>query len=50
MHFPITYTEEYFKQLTAEKAIIKKDTAGFPKRVWVKIRPRNEALTLLNFA
>lgn len=43
MHFPISRDEEYFKQLTAEK-IITKYNKGFPRRVWVKTRARNEAL------
>lgn len=45
MHFPITtkYDEEYFKQLTAEKATTKYNY-GFPTRVWVKTRARNEVL------
>lgn len=43
MHFPKTYDEEYFKQLTAEK-IVTKYNKGFASRVWVKTRPRNEAL------
>lgn len=56
-HFPMTYDEEYFEQLTAEKRVTKY-TNGHPKQVWVKTRPRNEkldcrvyalaALTLLN--
>jgi len=45
MHFPIGYgyTEEFFKGLTAEKitTIYKR---GFPSRVWVKVRARNEPL------
>lgn len=45
MHFPDKeiYDEEYFAQLTAEKATIKY-TRGYPHRVWVKIRGRNESL------
>ena len=47
MHFPqdpaFGYDEEYFKQLTAEKAI-KKKKGGIVVREWVKIRQRNEAL------
>jgi phage terminase large subunit GpA-like protein len=47
MHFPqdpaFGYDEEYFKQLTAEKAIIKK-RGGIAVREWMKIRERNEAL------
>jgi len=35
--------EEYFRQLTAEK-IITKFVRGFKKRIFQKIRPRNEAL------
>ena len=42
-HFPSSYPDEYFKQLTAEK-IIKKYHKGFYKREWIKTRPRNEAL------
>jgi len=43
MHFPNKYDEEYFSQLTAEKAVTKY-SKGFPHRVWVKTRARNEAL------
>lgn len=43
MHFPAKYDEEYFAQLTAEKATTKY-TRGFPHRVWIKTRTRNEAL------
>jgi phage terminase large subunit GpA-like protein len=43
MHFPMKYDDEYFRQLTAEKAVTKY-SKGFPHRVWVKIRPRNEVL------
>ena len=46
MHFPMHYTEEYFKQLTTEKAIYKKDASGYTYRKWKKIRPRNEALDI----
>ncbi|GAB6178587.1 phage terminase large subunit family protein [Desulfobaculum senezii] len=45
LHFPATYAEfdEYFQQITAEKCITRY-VKGFPKREWVKTRPRNEAL------
>jgi phage terminase large subunit GpA-like protein len=42
-HFP-EYDEEYFRQLTAEKLIIKKNRRGFAQTEWVKDRERNEAL------
>lgn len=45
LHFP-QYGEEYFRQLCAEKMIIKKDRKGFTKYEWVKERDRNEALDL----
>ncbi len=37
------YDEEYFKQLTAEKRVIRYQK-GFPKAEWIKTRARNEAL------
>jgi phage terminase large subunit GpA-like protein len=40
---------EWCEQLTAEKATTK-FTKGFPRREWVKIRPRNEALDCLVYA
>jgi phage terminase large subunit GpA-like protein len=43
MHFNKKCDEEYFKQLTAEKQVTKFNR-GFPTKVWVKIRSRNEAL------
>ena len=42
-HFPARYSDEYFKQLTAEK-VVKKYHKGFHRREWIKMRPRNEAL------
>ena len=42
-HFPANRDDEYFKQLTAEKQIIKYHK-GFPRREWIKSRTRNEAL------
>jgi len=43
INFSDTLNEEYFRQLTAEK-IITKLVRGFKKRVFQKIRNRNEAL------
>jgi len=49
MHFPLNpkagYDKDYYKQLTAEKAVIK-NRGGVNYRVWEKIRPRNEALDI----
>ena len=42
-HFPTERDREYFLQLTAEKQITR-FTKGAPRREWVKIRARNEAL------
>lgn len=42
-HFP-EYSEEYFKQLCAEKVSIKKNRKGFTVMEWIKDRERNEAL------
>jgi phage terminase large subunit GpA-like protein len=45
MHFPklVEVDGEYFKQLTAEKQVTRY-TRGFPKKQWIKVRARNEAL------
>ena len=44
MHFQKGVCDKaYFDSLTAEK-LVTKYSKGFPKRAWVKIRPRNEAL------
>ena len=48
-HFPSKRDDEYFKQLTAEKQMIKYHK-GFPSRVWVKTRTRNEALDVRVYA
>lgn len=48
-HFPAKRDDEYFKQLTAEKQMIKYHK-GFPSRVWVKTRTRNEALDVRVYA
>lgn len=47
IHFPrgSGFTDEYFKQLTAE-VVRTQYTRGFPKRMYEKIRERNEALDL----
>lgn len=42
-HFP-EYDEEYFRQLTAEKVVIKRNRKGFAVSEWIKERERNEAL------
>lgn len=42
-HFPEGRSDEYFRMLTAEKKVTKY-FKGRPKREWVKIRTRNEAL------
>jgi len=42
-HFPQDRSEEFFRMLTAEKKMTKY-FKGRPKREWVKIRSRNEAL------
>ena len=50
LHFNIKADEEYFKQLTAEKQIIR-FVKGFPVRDWVKkSSARNEALHTLVYA
>lgn len=48
-HFPITYPDEYFAQLTAEK-LVTRYVRGHAKRMWVKTRPRNEALDVRVYA
>lgn len=45
MHFPESYTEEYFRQLTAEEMRISK-IKGYLIKTWHKTRERNEALDL----
>jgi phage terminase large subunit GpA-like protein len=42
-HFP-EYGEEFFKQLTAEELITKKNNKGYTHTEWQKKRERNEAL------
>lgn len=42
-HFPTSRSDEYFRQLTAEKQVTKYHK-GFARREFVKVRPRNEAL------
>lgn len=48
-HFPMKYDEEYFRMLTAEKAVTKYRN-GFPYRAWVPRRKRNETLDLRVYA
>jgi phage terminase large subunit GpA-like protein len=44
-HFPLApeWDEEWFKQLTAEKRVLRV-VRGTPKYEWIKTRPRNEVL------
>lgn len=51
IHFPIGFgfDEEAFAQLTAEK-LSTEYRNGFPRRVWVKVRERNEQLDMLVYA
>lgn len=44
-HFPADpeYDQEHFAQMTAEK-VVTRYTRGYPKKAWVKVYPRNEAL------
>jgi phage terminase large subunit GpA-like protein len=48
-HFPISYPDEYFSQLTAEK-LVTRYVRGHAKRMWVKARARNEALDVRVYA
>lgn len=45
-HFPVSedYPVEYFKQLTAERQVLKRMKSGRTKVEWEQHRPRNEAL------
>jgi phage terminase large subunit GpA-like protein len=49
VRFSDKLTNDYFEMLTAEKAMIKFHK-GFKKRVYVKIRPRNEALDCMVYS
>jgi phage terminase large subunit GpA-like protein len=49
MHFPRDRSDEYFRQLTAEK-LVTRYHKGFARREWVKVRPRNEALDVRVYA
>ena len=48
-HFPMSRSDEYFRQLTAEK-VVTKYHKGFARREFVKTRPRNEALDVRVYA
>lgn len=45
IHWPADYSEEFFKQLTAEQ-LVSKTVKGFRTYSWEKTRERNEALDL----
>ena len=49
IHFSDVLEDEYFKQLTAEK-IVTKYHRGYQKRVFQKMRTRNEALDCMVYA
>jgi phage terminase large subunit GpA-like protein len=44
IHTPMGIDGEWFKQLTAEQLMARKDRRGFTRYEWQKIRERNEAL------
>lgn len=48
-HFQAKRDDEYFRQLTAEKQVIRYHK-GFPTRTWIKTRTRNEALDVRVYA
>lgn len=50
VHFPMELEDEYFEQLTGEKAIRKHVRGRGSVRVYVKTRPRNEALDMEVYA
>lgn len=50
MHFPKELEDEYFEQLTGEKAIRKHVRGRGSIRLYVKTRPRNEALDMEVYA
>lgn len=49
LHFPSGIEQEYFEQLTAEKCVTSLIN-GHPKRQWINIRSRNEALDCVVYA
>ncbi len=49
VHFSDALSDEYFKQLTAEK-IVTRYHKGFQRREFIKTRPRNEALDCFVYA
>lgn len=49
IHFPSHLDDEYFRQLTAEK-VVTRFHRGYKKRVFQKIRARNEALDCFVYA
>jgi phage terminase large subunit GpA-like protein len=49
VHFPKSYSENYFKMLTAEVED-KKLIRGYARYFWVKVRDRNEALDIRVYA
>ena len=44
IHIPLGIDGEWFKQLTAEQLVTRKDRRGFSRYEWQKLRERNEAL------
>lgn len=49
VHFSDVLSDEYFRQLTAEK-VVTRFHRGFKKRIYEKVRPRNEALDCMVYA
>ena len=44
IHFPIGLSDEFYRQLTAEKLITKYNKQGFSVQEWMKTRERNDVL------
>jgi phage terminase large subunit GpA-like protein len=44
VHFPIGLSDEFYRQLTAEKIVKSYNKQGFPVLKWIKTRERNDVL------
>jgi len=44
VHFPDALGEQFFKELTSEKLVTKRNKFGVPTKVWEQVQDRNETL------
>ena len=50
LHFPMSVSETFFDELTAERLVTKRNKYGVPSKTWELVRSRNESLDAMALA